>query len=58
MTASWMRLRSEPRSVLAEHRLEIPEGMEVKIVEGTEVKVVADGDSVCNLILPFSPPVS
>jgi hypothetical protein len=51
-----MRLQSEPRAVLAEHRMEVPEGMEVKIVQGTEVKVVADSDTVCQLILPFSPP--
>ena len=28
------RLRSHPRGVLAEHGMEVPEGMEVKVVEG------------------------
>ena len=33
------RLRSDPRNVLAEHGMEVPEGMEVKVEEDDEVKV-------------------
>src|SRR5271169_1655689 len=50
------RLRSDPRTVLAEHDLEVPEGTEVKVMEGTEVKIVADTDTVLHFILPVSPP--
>jgi hypothetical protein len=50
------RLRSEPRAMLAEHGLELPEGTEVKVVEGTEVKVVEDTNAVYHFVLPMSPP--
>jgi len=50
------RLRSDPRNVLAEHGMEVPEGMEVKVVEGAEVAVVDDPDAVRYLTLPVSPP--
>jgi hypothetical protein len=50
------RLLSDPRDVLSEHGLEVPEGTEVKVVEGTEVKVVEDADTVRHFILPASPP--
>ena len=33
------RLLSDPRSVLAEHDLEVPPGAEVEVVLGTDVKV-------------------
>jgi hypothetical protein len=50
------RLQSDPRSVLAEHGMEVPEGMEVKVVEGAEAAVVDDPDAVRYLTLPASPP--
>ena len=50
------RLRSNPRDVLSEHGLEVPEGTEVKVEEGSEVKVVEGADSVRHFILAFSPP--
>jgi len=50
------RLRSDPRTVLAEHDLEVPEGTEVQVMAGTEVKIVADSDTVRHFILPISPP--
>jgi hypothetical protein len=50
------RLLSDPRDVLAEHGLEVPEGAEVKVMEGTEVKVMEDADTVRHFILPISPP--
>ena len=50
------RLLSDPRAVLAEHSLEVPEDTEIKVLEGTEAKVVADGDTVRHYILPFTPP--
>jgi hypothetical protein len=50
------RLLSDPRDVLSEHGLEVPEGTEVKVEEGTEVKVVEDADTVLRFILPVSPP--
>ena len=50
------RLLSDPRSVLAEHSLEVPEDTEVKVLEGPEVKVLADTDTVRHFILPVSPP--
>src|SRR5262249_9575381 len=31
------RLRSDPRNVLTEHGMELPEGMDVKVVDGAEV---------------------
>jgi hypothetical protein len=49
------RLLSDPRDVLSEHGLEVPEGTEVKVVEGTEVKV-EDAEAVRHFVLPVSPP--
>jgi hypothetical protein len=49
------RLQSDPRNVLAEQGMELPEGMEVQVVEGEEVKV-EDTDMVRRVMLPFSPP--
>ena len=49
------RLLSDPRSVLAEHDLEVPPGTEVEVVLGTEVKV-EDTETVYRFILPASPP--
>ena len=49
------RLLSEPRSVLAEHDLEVAPGTEVEVVLGTEV-TVDDIDTVRRFILPASPP--
>ena len=48
------RLLSDPRSVLAEHDLEVPPGTEVEVVLGTEVRV-DDTDTVRRFILPASP---
>ena len=50
------RLLSNPRDVLSEHGLEVPEGTEVRVVEGTEVKMAEDDDMVRHFILPVSPP--
>jgi len=50
------RLRSNPRDVLSEHGLEVPEGTEVTVAEGPEVKVDEETDRVRRFILPFSPP--
>jgi hypothetical protein len=50
------RLLSNPRSVVAEHGMQVPESVEVKITEGDEVKVMDDTDAVRRFILPFSPP--
>ena len=50
------RLRSDPRNVLAEHGMEVPEGMEVEVVEGAEVAVVDDQNAVRYFTLPASPP--
>jgi hypothetical protein len=50
------RLRSDPRAVLAEHGMEVPGGMEVKVVEGPEVAVMDDPDAVRYFTLPVSPP--
>jgi hypothetical protein len=50
------RLMSEPRNVLAEHGLEVPPGIEVKVEEGTEVKVVEEQGTVRHFVLPVSPP--
>jgi hypothetical protein len=49
------RLRSNPRDVLSEHGLEVPEGMDVRVEEGTEVKV-REGSMVRHFILPATPP--
>jgi hypothetical protein len=48
------RLLSDPRSVLAEHDLEVPPGTEVEVVLGTEVNV-DDTDTVRRFILPLCP---
>jgi hypothetical protein len=50
------RLRSDPRDVLAEHGMGVPDGMEVKVVEGAEVAVVDERDTVRYLTLPVNPP--
>jgi hypothetical protein len=49
------RLLSDPRDVLAEHGMGVPEGTEVKVIEGAEVKV-EDLDTARHFILPVSPP--
>jgi hypothetical protein len=49
------RLWSDPRDVLAEHDLEVPQGTEILVEEGTEVKVEVT-DTVYHFILPGSPP--
>jgi hypothetical protein len=49
------RLLSDPRSVLAEHDLEVPPGTEVEVVLGTEVKV-DDTNAVRRFVLPAGPP--
>ena len=49
------RLLTDPRSVLAEHDLEVPPGTEVEVVLGTEVKV-DDTAAVRRFVLPASPP--
>jgi hypothetical protein len=50
------RLKSNPRAVLAEHSLELPEDTEVNVLEGPEAKVVADSDRVRHYVLPSNPP--
>jgi hypothetical protein len=50
------RLLAEPRQVLAEHNLEVPENADVRVVEGSEVKVVADSDTDCQFVLTVNPP--
>jgi hypothetical protein len=50
------RLRSDPRSVLAEHSLDVPEDTEVEVLEGAEVKVMADSGTGRQFILPLTPP--
>jgi hypothetical protein len=50
------RLLSNPRDVLSEHGLEVPEDMDVRVEEGTEVKVVEDADAVHHFVLPVNPP--
>ena len=50
------RLLSDPRDVLSEHGLEMPEGTEVKVEEGPEVQVVEDADRVRRFILTVGPP--
>jgi hypothetical protein len=49
------RLLSDPRSVLAEHDLDVPPGTEVEVALGTEVEV-EHSDTVRRFILPASPP--
>jgi hypothetical protein len=48
------RLLSAPRSVLAEHDLEVPPRTEVEVMLGTEVKV-DDTDTVRRFVLPARP---
>ena len=50
------RLRSDPRNVLAEHGLEVPEGLEVRVVEGEEAKVAQETAAVRHFTLPAGPP--
>jgi hypothetical protein len=49
------RLLSDPRSVLAEHDLEVPPGMEVEVVTGTEVEIDDTDNMVRRFILPVAP---
>jgi hypothetical protein len=39
------RLLSDPRNVLSEHGVDVPEGTEVQVVEGAEVKVEDTGQA-------------
>jgi hypothetical protein len=50
------RLRSDPRGVLAEHGLEVPDGTEVQVVESAEVRAGEPNDGVRYFSLPFNPP--
>jgi hypothetical protein len=50
------RLLSNPRDVLSEHGLEVPEGMDVRVEEGTEVKMEEEDGMVRHFILPVDPP--
>jgi hypothetical protein len=50
------RLLSNPRGVLSEHGLEVPEALDVRVEEGTEVKVEEDDGMVRHFILPVNPP--
>jgi hypothetical protein len=50
------RLRSEPRAVLAENGLDLPEGTEVQVEEGAEADVVDEAGCVRRFILPAGPP--
>ena len=49
------RLLSDPRSVLAEHDLEVPPGTDVAVVMGTEVKIDDTDSTVRRFILPVGP---
>jgi hypothetical protein len=49
------RLLSDPRGVLAEHGIEVPEGTEVEVQEGEEVKV-EEADTVRRFTFTASPP--
>jgi hypothetical protein len=50
------RLLSEPRNVLAEHGIEVPENMAVMVTESAEVKVMDLPEKVRHFTLPLSPP--
>jgi hypothetical protein len=50
------RLLSNPRDVLSEHGLDVPEGMNVRVEEGPEAKVEEEDGLVCHFILPINPP--
>jgi hypothetical protein len=50
------RLLSDPRNVLVEHGMDVPDGTEVKVVEDPHVTVVKQTDSVFHFTLPLSPP--
>ena len=50
------RLLSDPRDVLSEHGLEVPEGTQVRVEEGAEVRVVEDAGAVRHFVLPVGPP--
>jgi hypothetical protein len=50
------RLLSDPRNVLAENGLEMPEGMDARVTEGAEVKVEDHSDRVRHFTFPFNPP--
>jgi hypothetical protein len=50
------RLLSEPRGVLAEHGMEVPEGTGVAVAEGGEVAMEEGDDATLLLTLPLNPP--
>jgi hypothetical protein len=50
------QLRSDPRAVLAEHGLEVPEDTDVEVLEGDEVQVLKNTNSKYHFILTASPP--
>jgi hypothetical protein len=49
------RLRSDPRGVLAEHGMEVPEGMEARVEEGEDVGV-EDAGPVRRFTFTLCPP--
>jgi hypothetical protein len=50
------RLLADPRIVLTEHGIEVPENMKVKVREAAEVKVVDLPDNVRHFTFPLTPP--
>jgi hypothetical protein len=50
------RLVSNPRDVLVEHGVDVPESTEVTVAEGDEVKIEGDVETALCFTLPFSPP--
>jgi hypothetical protein len=51
-----VHLRAEPRAILAEQGLQLPDGSSVRVVEGAEVKVVEDANAGYLFFLPVNPP--
>src|SRR4051812_37765308 len=47
------RLLEDSGTILLEHGLELPAGVQVKVVEDS--KLVADTDEICHLVLPARP---
>jgi hypothetical protein len=50
------RLLSDPREILADHGMHLPENRRVQVVEGDEVEMFEGADRVLTFTLPFNPP--
>lgn len=51
------RLLADPRSIFAEHAIDVPQEMTIKIIDGPDVRIVEEGDGELHFIFPRTAPL-